>query len=114
MPLTSRNRFTISYDPTITTLRIFVGPTSSSTSSSGETDTKGDIMIREVKSFGLTSAGLTDLIPGEVGEDVRPEDKLKGLEVMIGLMACSPIGKGDGPECVFKNIQMREGAREIS
>lgn len=70
-------------------------------------------MIREVKSFGLSSAGLSNVNPGEIGKDVDPASSLKDMEVLVGLMACSPIGKGDGPECTFRNFQIREGAREV-
>jgi hypothetical protein len=69
-------------------------------------------MIREVKTFGLGSAGLAHLVPGEVGADVRPEEKLQDMEVLVGVMACSPLGKGDGPECVFRRFEVHEGARE--
>lgn len=68
-------------------------------------------MIREVKSFGLISAGLTHLTPGSVPENTDPASKLAGMEVTVGVMACSPIGKGEGPECVFRRFEMRDGVR---
>lgn len=105
MPISSRNRYTISYDPSTTTLQVFIGP-----ASGPETD---DILIRQSKSFGLTSAGLSsDIVLGSIEAGVRPEERLKGMEVVVGLMAASPMGEGEGPECLFKNFEMRDGCRD--
>lgn len=68
-------------------------------------------MIREVKTFGLASAGLSHLVPSQVPLDMDPAARLGGMEVMVGLMACSPLGEGMGPECVFRRFEMREGVR---
>lgn len=70
------------------------------------------MLIREVKSFGLASAGLSDVVPGQVRDDADPAGKLKGKEVIIALLGCSPLGKDGGPECVFRGFEMREGTRE--
>jgi hypothetical protein len=103
-PISTHSRFTISFDPTLTTLRVYLGPAGG--------DTKGDMLIREVKTFGLVSAGLSHVVPGQVPADADPAKKLAEMEVTVGLMACSPIGQGQGPECYFREFEMREGVRE--
>lgn len=69
-------------------------------------------MIREVKSFGVISAGLTHLIPGQVPADTDPVRKLADKEVTVACIACSPLGTGEGAETVFRRFEVREGARE--
>jgi hypothetical protein len=91
--------FTISFDPASTTLRVFLG----------------DDMIREVKSFGLRSAGVDpDTVVGGDGS-IDPAERLAEKEVWVGVMACSPKGpNGEGEMAVatFRDLEVRDGTRE--
>lgn len=94
--------FTISYNPSTTTLRVYLN----------------DTMMREVKSFGMYSAGGGDGRPSAAAggnkEVKAPEEVLAEKEVWIGAMACSPLGsvkEGEMAKATFKGLQVREGTR---
>lgn len=102
-PVTGPAVFTISYDPSITTLSVYLN----------------DKLIRQVKTFGLLSAGYE---PGRVTipfdpKDKGPEAKLRDKEVWVGVMGCAPKGpkgpesEGEGAVATFRRFEMREGVR---
>jgi hypothetical protein len=68
-------------------------------------------MIRQSYSFGLRSAGLSDVVPGQVPADIDPAAVLAGMEIQVGVMAQSPMGREEVPDCIFSRFQMREGVR---
>ena len=97
-PPSGRTTFTISYDPSTTTLRVYLN----------------DVMMREVKSFGTYSAGCGDGRSAHAAASAKPEDVLGDKEAWIGVMACSPLGsveEGEMAKATFKGLEMRDGTR---
>ena len=77
-----------------------------------------DTMMREVKSFGLHSAGYGDgRLAEEKGEEENkrsPGEALKDKEAWVGVMACSPLGstqEGAWAGARFKGLEIRDGTR---
>lgn len=71
-------------------------------------------MIREVKSFGIKSAGIDpETVIGGDGS-IDPAERLKDKDIWIGVMACSPKGPNEVEEmaeAVFRDLEVREGTR---
>ena len=79
-----------------------------------------DDMMREVKSFGIYSAGGTDGRSALSGATAsassakNSEEVLAEKEVWIGAMACSPLGsekEGEMAMATFRDLAVREGTR---
>lgn len=105
-PPTGPTVFTISYDPSTTTLRVYLN----------------DVMMREVKSFGIYSAGGTDgrsalsgaTASASASSAQNPAEVLAEKEVWIGAMACSPLGsekEGEMARATFRDLAVRDGTR---
>jgi len=83
--------YTISYNPKTAHIRIFIDET----------------MIREVHGFPTPPSphSSTTLTSSE-------NEKEQGSEkVFIGIMGCSPLGKGT--DASFEQLEMREGVRDL-
>jgi hypothetical protein len=88
--------YTISYNPKTAHIRIFIN----------------DTMVREVHGFPTPhpSSSLSSSTPSEKEEKEKEEDAHKG-QVFIGVMGCSPLGKGT--DAIFQALEMREGVRDL-
>jgi hypothetical protein len=81
--------YTISYNPKTAHIRIFIDET----------------MVREVHGFPTPSSSSSSSAASE-----QNDDEHKG-KVFIGIMGCSPLGKGT--DATFQTLEMREGVRDL-
>jgi hypothetical protein len=84
--------YTISYNPKTAHIRIFID----------------ESMIREVHGFPTPSSSSSST---SAEEEKEKEGGGKEGQVFIGIMGCSPLGKGT--DATFENLEMREGVREL-
>ena len=90
--------YTISYNPKTAHIRIYIDET----------------MVREVHGFPTPSSSSSNPAAAEQKEGKKEEEmKNEGKEgqVFIGIMGCSPLGKGT--DAVFQQLEMREGVRDL-
>jgi hypothetical protein len=69
-------------------------------------------MVREVHGFPTpsSSSSLSSSTPSENEAKEEKEGEYKG-KVFIGIMGCSPLGKGT--DATFQTLEMREGVRDL-
>ena len=84
--------YTISYNPKTAHIRIFIDET----------------MIREVHGFPTPSSSSSSSAAAEQKEG---KNESKEGQVFIGVMGCSPLGKGT--DATFQQLEMREGVRDL-
>ena len=64
-------------------------------------------MVREVHGFPDPSSSSST----SAKKDVQTEKEGKEGQVFIGIMGCSPLGKGT--DATFQALEMREGVRDL-
>jgi regulation of enolase protein 1 (concanavalin A-like superfamily) len=65
-------------------------------------------MIREVHGFPTPSSSSSS---AEKGKEEKEEKEGKGGQVFIGIMGCSPLGKGT--DATFQHLELRECVRDL-
>ena len=71
-------------------------------------------MVREVHGFPTPSSSSSNSAAAEQKEGKKEEEtKNEGMEgqVFIGIMGCSPLGKGTN--ATFQHLEIREGFRDL-
>jgi len=68
-------------------------------------------MIREVHGFPIPSSSTTSTSSENENEKGSNGENGKEGQVFIGIMGCSPLGKGT--DAIFQNLEMREGVRDL-
>jgi hypothetical protein len=86
--------YTISYNPKTAHIRIFID----------------EVMIREVHGFPTPSPALSTSTSTSAEKGKEGKEEKEG-QVFIGIMGCSPLGKGT--DATFENLEMREGVRDL-
>jgi hypothetical protein len=88
--------YTISYNPKTAHIRIFIDET----------------MVREVHGFPTPSSPSSfSTSAKEQEKGSRGEEGEHKGKVFIGIMGCSPLGKGT--DATFQALEMREGVRDL-